>query len=419
MLQLGDDAARGLGVAVERSRLALVIVAVALAALATAAAGPVVFVAFVAAPIARRLDAVPARRRHGGARRCAADAAVGPRRPPPVRPDRAARRRRHRHRRRPVPAVAAGPLQPRRPRRMTVSDDRHASRAVDDLPVDHVPHVAADSPPSTTLAGQDLCLAYDEREVIARAVGRDPAGQDHRHRRTQRLRQVDAAAGAGPAAQAEGRGPSCSTARRSTGCRPRVVATKLGILPQSPVAPEGITVADLVGRGRYPHQGWFRQWTAADRCRRRRRRWRRPGTLDIADRPVDELSGGQRQRVWIAMTLAQGTGLMLLDEPTTYLDLAHQVDDPRPARRPQPARGAHDRARPARPQPGLPLRPPPDRHARRARSSPRDAPTTIVTPELVTDVFGLPCMVIADPVSGTPMIVPIGRHLHVSTEHER
>ena len=103
------------------------------------------------------------------------------------------------------------------------------------------------------------------------------------------------------------------------------VATRLGILPQAPIAPEGITVADLVARGRYPHQKWFRQWTGPTR-RSSPRRMRATGTIELAERPVDELSGGQRQRAWIAMALAQGTDLMLLDEPTTYLDLAHQVE---------------------------------------------------------------------------------------------
>src|SRR5690606_18737089 len=105
----------------------------------------------------------------------------------------------------------------------------------------------------------------------------------------------------------------------------RTVATRLGILPQSPIAPEGISVADLVGRGRYPHQKWLRQWGADDE---RIITWAMEltGVVDLAARSVDELSGGQRQRVWIAMTLAQGTPLMLLDEPTTYLDLAHQVE---------------------------------------------------------------------------------------------
>jgi iron complex transport system ATP-binding protein len=194
----------------------------------------------------------------------------------------------------------------------------------------------------------------------------------------------------------------------------RAVATKLGILPQAPVAPEGITVADLVGRGRYPHQGWFRQWTAADR-QAVDGALEATGTLDLAHRPVDELSGGQRQRVWIAMTLAQGTGLMLLDEPTTYLDLSHQVDvldllvdlNQREGRTivlvlhdlNQACRYAH--------------------HLIAMRDGAivaEGAPSTIVTPELVTDVFGLACRVIDDPVSHTPMIVPIGRHLRVSDE---
>ena len=105
----------------------------------------------------------------------------------------------------------------------------------------------------------------------------------------------------------------------------REVATRLGLLPQQPVAPDGITVADLVGRGRHPHQRWFRQWSVEDETAV-------AAALDAtgmtaeADRPVDELSGGQRQRAWIALALAQGTDLMLLDEPTTFLDLAHQVE---------------------------------------------------------------------------------------------
>ncbi|CAM5254227.1 Vitamin B12 import ATP-binding protein BtuD [Streptomyces violarus] len=107
--------------------------------------------------------------------------------------------------------------------------------------------------------------------------------------------------------------------------RTRDVARKLGLLPQAPVAPEGLTVADLVARGRHPHQSWLRQWSSDD-ADVVERALAMTGVSDLADRPVDALSGGQRQRVWISMTLAQGTDLLLLDEPTTYLDLAHAMD---------------------------------------------------------------------------------------------
>ncbi|MBO9531768.1 MAG: ABC transporter ATP-binding protein [Solirubrobacteraceae bacterium] len=105
----------------------------------------------------------------------------------------------------------------------------------------------------------------------------------------------------------------------------REVARRLGLLPQSPVAPEGLTVHDLVARGRYPHQGLFRQWSPEDEAAVEHA-LAATGVHDLADRHIDALSGGQRQRAWIAMVLAQETELVLLDEPTTYLDLAHQVE---------------------------------------------------------------------------------------------
>ena len=188
----------------------------------------------------------------------------------------------------------------------------------------------------------------------------------------------------------------------------REVATRLGILPQAPVAPEGITVADLVARGRYPHHKWFRQWTKTDEAVITEA-MAATGTLDLAKRPVDELSGGQRQRAWIAMTLAQGTDLMLLDEPTTYLDLAHQVEvldllvDLNLADQRTIVLVLHDLNHAARYSDHLIA-------MREGSVVASGDPAEVVTVELVEDVFGMRCRVEVDPVSGTPLVLPIGRH---------
>jgi iron complex transport system ATP-binding protein len=105
----------------------------------------------------------------------------------------------------------------------------------------------------------------------------------------------------------------------------KALAKRLGILPQGPVAPEGLTVRELVAQGRYPHQSWYQQWSDADE-HATRTALDKTGLTALADRPVDALSGGQRQRAWIAMTLAQETRVLLLDEPTTYLDMSHQLE---------------------------------------------------------------------------------------------
>jgi iron complex transport system ATP-binding protein len=192
----------------------------------------------------------------------------------------------------------------------------------------------------------------------------------------------------------------------------RLVATRLGILPQGPVAPEGITVADLVSRGRYPHQGWFRQWTDTDELAITQAMVA-TGTLDLASRPVDELSGGQRQRVWIAMTLAQETGILLLDEPTTYLDLAHQVEvldllvDLNRADGRTIVLVLHDLNHAARYSHHL--------VAMRDGTIVAQGPSAeVVDADLVRRVFDLDALVVPDPVAGTPMVVPIGRHLGVT-----
>lgn len=186
------------------------------------------------------------------------------------------------------------------------------------------------------------------------------------------------------------------------------VAKVLGLLPQQPVTPEGVTVVDLVGRGRQPHQGVLGRWSREDEAAVAAA-LEVTDTVHLADRPVDELSGGQRQRVWVAMALAQGTDLLLLDEPTTFLDLAHQVEMLDLLAELNERSGTtivmvlHELNLAAR-------------YAHRliamkdGRIVADGAPADVVTTEVVHDVFGLANEVIADPVTGTPLVVPIGRH---------
>jgi iron complex transport system ATP-binding protein len=197
----------------------------------------------------------------------------------------------------------------------------------------------------------------------------------------------------------------------------KAVAAKLGILPQSPVSPEGITVADLVARGRYPHQKWFRQWSTADE-EAIASALVATSTLELANRSIDELSGGQRQRVWIAMALAQETGILLLDEPTTYLDLAHQIDvldllvDLNRADGRTIVLVLHDLNQACRYSHHLVA-------MRGGSIVVEGAPSAVVDEGLVREVFELDAKVVPDPVSGTPMVVPIGRHLTAERAPER
>ncbi|MEV6350043.1 ABC transporter ATP-binding protein [Actinoplanes sp. NPDC051851] len=182
------------------------------------------------------------------------------------------------------------------------------------------------------------------------------------------------------------------------------VARRLGLLPQSQAAPDAISVADLVARGRYPHQSLLRQWSPADQAAVTAA-LELTGTAELAGRAFDELSGGQRQRVWLAMALAQETDILLLDEPTTYLDIAHQIEMLDLCARLRTERNAtlvavlHDLNLAARYATHLVAM---KDGAIVAEGDPR----SIITPELIEKVFGLPCRVITDPESQTPLVIP-------------
>ncbi|WP_432066661.1 ABC transporter ATP-binding protein [Streptomyces sp. C10-9-1] len=187
----------------------------------------------------------------------------------------------------------------------------------------------------------------------------------------------------------------------------RKVARTLGLLPQSSVAPDGITVADLVARGRYPHQGLLRQWSAQDE-RIVQESMAATGVRELGERYVDELSGGQRQRVWIAMALAQQTPLLLLDEPTTFLDIQHQLEVLDLCAELHESQGRtlvavlHDLNQAARYATHLIA-------LRDGRVVAEGPPEDVVTAELVEHVFQVRSQIIEDPESGTPLVVPVAR----------
>nr|WP_261993622.1 ABC transporter ATP-binding protein [Streptomyces sp. 3211.6] len=201
--------------------------------------------------------------------------------------------------------------------------------------------------------------------------------------------------------------------RAITSTPAKQVARTLGLLPQSSVAPDGITVADLVARGRYPHQGLLRQWSAQDE-RIVLESMASTGVAELADRAVDELSGGQRQRVWIAMALAQQTPLLLLDEPTTYLDIQHQLEVLDLCAQLHEEQGRtlvavlHDLNQAARYATHLIA-------LRDGVVVAEGPPAEVVTAGLVEEVFGVPCRVIDDPETGTPLVVPSARRARART----
>ncbi|WP_336922208.1 ABC transporter ATP-binding protein [Aquipuribacter sp. SD81] len=289
-----------------------------------------------------------------------------------------------------------------------VAPDAAASGAFRAATVPAAPAAAAPPavPVDARLAAEGLSLGYDGRRVVERLDVRVPTG---------RVTCVVGANACGKSTLLRGLArllppetgrvvlDGGDIARMPT----REVARRLGILPQQPVAPDGIGVADLVARGRFPHRSWARPWGRDDDAAVARALLA-TGTADLVDRHVDELSGGQRQRVWIAMALAQDTDLMLLDEPTTFLDLAHQVEVLDLLAELNETRGRtvvlvlHDLNQAARYSHHLVA-------MKDGRVVAEGAPADVVTEELVADVFGLRARVVPDPVTGTPMVVPLGR----------
>jgi iron complex transport system ATP-binding protein len=262
------------------------------------------------------------------------------------------------------------------------------------------------------LHGDDLCLAYDDR-VVAEGlsveipdgsftviVGPNACGKSTLLRALSRMLRPKEGT-----VYLDGQAISSQPSKQ--------VARTLGLLPQSPIAPDAITVSDLVARGRYPHQGLLRQWSADD-ARAVAEALAATATTELADRPVDELSGGQRQRVWLAMALAQETPILLLDEPTTFLDIAHQIEvldlcaDLREERGHTMVAVLHDLNHACRYATHLIA-------MREGRIVAEGAPSDIVDAALVEAVFGLPCQVIEDPESGTPLVVPAARAAYTAS----
>ena len=263
-----------------------------------------------------------------------------------------------------------------------------------------------------TLQAQNLALAYGKRTVVSGLDLEIPAG---------RVTAIVGPNGCGKSTLLRGlvrllRPTAGQVLLDGTDIHTlptRSVARRVGLLPQSPIVPEGITVTELVSRGRHPHHGLLRQWSreddaiVADSLERTH-------TTDLADRPVDELSGGQRQRVWIAMALAQRTDLLLLDEPTSFLDIAHQVEVLDLVRDLSLDQGTtvvmvlHDLPMAARYADHLVA-------MRAGEIVAQGLPRDVVTAQTVCDVFGITCRVRWEQATGDVSVVPLGRHRPLSS----
>ncbi len=259
--------------------------------------------------------------------------------------------------------------------------------------------------PASRLAAEGLCVGYDDRRIIEGLdasipddsftviVGPNACGKSTLLRSLARLLK--------PA-----EGTVVLDGEDIHGLPARSVAQRLGLLPQASTAPDGITVVDLVARGRFPHQGVLRRWSDADE-RAVQRAMQATGVAELSTRPVDQLSGGQRQRVWIAMVLAQDTPLLLLDEPTTYLDIAYQIEVLELCRRLNLGGRTlvavlHDLNQAARYATHIIA-------MREGSIIAQGAPGELVTADLVDRIFGVRARIIADPETGTPLVIPLAQ----------
>jgi iron complex transport system ATP-binding protein len=257
-----------------------------------------------------------------------------------------------------------------------------------------------------SLEAKGLTLGYDRQPVISGLDLTIPAG---------RLSAIVGANASGKSTLLRGLGRLLKPNQGSVlldgasifALSTKEVARRMGILPQGPVAPQGLTIFELVAQGRYPHQSWLRQWSEQDE-EAVARALQATELTNLASRLVESLSGGQRQRAWIAMALAQETEVMLLDEPTTFLDIAHQVELLELLSELNRNEGRtmvmvlHDLNQAARYADHLIA-------IKEGRVYAEGPPREVITEPVVQAVFGIACLIVPDPVAGTPMCVPVGR----------
>lgn len=256
------------------------------------------------------------------------------------------------------------------------------------------------------LVAQQLTLAYDDKRIIQNLNLEIPQGK---------MTALVGANGCGKSTLLRGlarllkpeKGAVYLEGKAIAQLPTRKVAQRMAILPQGPVPPEGLTVRELVAQGRYPHQSWMQQWSQDDETLVMAA-LETTGLLELGDRPLDTLSGGQRQRAWIAMTLAQNTDILLLDEPTTFLDLAHQIEVLDLLHTLNQSRNCtivmvlHELNQACRYADFMIA-------MREGHIYAQGSPEDVMTEPTIREVFGLESRIIRDPVAGTPLCIPVSQ----------